>query len=77
MTPAIYWFRGDLRLADNPALAAARAAAEGLILVALRPVDEARPTRWGFPRQGPHRRAFRDQALQGLHAAVAARGGGS
>jgi deoxyribodipyrimidine photo-lyase len=76
MSPTIYWFRDDLRLADNPVLAAAVSAADPIILVAFRSPEAAKPTRWGFPRQGAHRLAFRDQALRGLQAAVAARGGG-
>jgi deoxyribodipyrimidine photo-lyase len=75
MSPAIYWFRNDLRLTDNPALAEACAQSRQLILLYARSADETAITAWGCPRWGPHRRAFRDQALRGLRAEVAAIGG--
>jgi len=72
MQNAIYWFRNDLRLADNPALTDACGQAERLALLVVVPDDERRSTRWGFERMGPHRRHFRDQALAGLARALAA-----
>lgn len=72
---SIFWFRNDLRLTDNPSLAAACSNSDRLMLLAVISPDETRSTAWGFPRWGPHRRTFRDQALQGLEAAIAARGG--
>jgi len=75
MAISIYWFRNDLRLADNPALLDACAASDRLVLVYVRSPDEVRATRWGFPRWGAHRRQFRDQALDGLRAAIARKGG--
>lgn len=72
---SIYWFRNDLRLHDNPALAEACATADRLVLVHVVAAQEAKATRWGFPRCGAHRQTFRDQALQGLEAEVALRGG--
>ena len=75
MSTHIFWFRNDLRLADNPALAAACAASGELALVYVRSPEERRATAWGFPRWGALRQAFRDQALQGLEAAVRAKGG--
>jgi deoxyribodipyrimidine photo-lyase len=75
MIPALYWFRNDLRLSDNPALAQACRQAERLTLVHVRSPDESRPTRWGFPRWSPLRQAFRDTAVEGLSAAITARGG--
>lgn len=74
MSSAIFWFRNDLRLTDNPALAAACAHADRLVLLAVLSPDETKPTAWGFPRCSAHRRTFRDQALQSLEAAIAARG---
>lgn len=75
MSISIYWFRNDLRLADNPALLDACAASDRLVLVYVRSPDEVQATRWGFPRWGAHRRQFRDQALEGLQAAIARKGG--
>ena len=74
MTTRIYWFRTDFRLTDNAALAACCAASDSVLFVAVRSPIETEATRWGFPRWGAHRRAFRDQALQGLSAALAAQG---
>ena len=66
----ICWFRNDLRLHDHPALAhaIARCQREGLTLlpVAWHGPSAPVPTRWGFERVGPHRQAFRAQALAGL-----------
>ena len=75
MSVALYWFRNDLRLTDNPALLRASRDGDELALVYLRTPDETAQTRWGFPRWSPLRRAFRDTALAGLQAAVSARGG--
>ncbi len=75
MTTAIYWFRNDLRLTDNAALAAACSAADELVLVYVRSPDETLATSWGFPRWGMHRLGFRDQALAALGDEVESRGG--
>ena len=75
MRPAVYWFRSDLRLADNPALIDACSQAKRLALLYVVPEGELRPTRWGFERTGPHRRHFRDQALAALAGALALQGG--
>ena len=75
MTSALYWFRNDLRLQDNPALTRACQDATHLTLVHVRSPSETGLTRWGFPLWSPLRRAFRDTALQGLSEAIAARGG--
>jgi len=74
MTLSIYWFRNDLRLTDNPALAAACSASDELVLIYVRSPDETKATPWGFLRWGSHRQAFRDQALRGLEAETASRG---
>ncbi len=71
MQTAIYWFRADLRLADNPGLNDACARALKLALLYVVPRYERHATRWGFERSGPLRRYFRDQALAGLAAALA------
>jgi len=70
MQTALYWFRNDLRLGDNPALSDACAQAKQLVLLYVVPEGERHATRWGFERSGPHRRQFRDQALAGLARAL-------
>jgi deoxyribodipyrimidine photo-lyase len=70
---AVYWFRNDLRLADNLALVDACRQAERLALLYVVPEQERDLTPWGFERTAPHRRHFRDQALAGLQGALAQR----
>ena len=74
MSTVIFWFRSDLRLHDQPALAAALAsgATHLLPVVCLAPADEATP--WGFGRVGPHRQAFVAAALRDLGSRMAALG---
>ena len=76
----IFWFRTDLRLHDHPALwrAAERCQREGLALLPVAWHGPSAPvaTRWGFGRVGPHRRAFRPQALAGLARYLQALGSG-
>ena len=67
--PAIVWFRDDLRLADNPALA--RAAGSGRALVCVYVHDDDPP---GRPL-GSAARWWLHHALQALDAALARRGG--
>jgi deoxyribodipyrimidine photo-lyase len=74
MRTAIYWFRNDLRMADNPALTDACGQAEALVLLYVLPESERRATRWGFERAGAHRRHFRDQAIAGLAHALSLQG---
>lgn len=61
---AIYWFRNDLRLADNPALQLACEQTEQLALVYCLPPDEY--TQWGFVREGQHRKCFLADTLNDL-----------
>jgi deoxyribodipyrimidine photo-lyase len=75
MSSSIYWFRNDLRVSDNPALAEACAASERLSLVYVLPDETTQATPWGFARYGPHRLTFLEQALQGLDAELSRRGG--
>lgn len=68
----IVWFRQDLRLHDQLALASAMALAErtGGWLLPVYVHDEQlhAATPWGFPRTGAHRLAWIDMAVQGLSA---------
>ena len=70
----IFWFRSDLRVGDNLALAEACASAGRLLPVYCHDPAADAPTRWGFARRGPHRRAFLEAALDDLDAALRARG---
>ena len=70
----IYWFRTDLRVGDNLALAAASASAARLLPVYCHDPAADTSTRWGFTRRSAHRRTFLDAALTDLDAALRARG---
>ena len=74
MDCALYWFRNDLRLTDNPAFSDACARSRTLVPVYVVDDEAQALTRWGFLRWGEHRRRFRDQALAGLRSALQARG---
>lgn len=72
MSTVIFWFRSDLRLHDQPALAAAIQGATHLLPVVCGLADE--PTPWGFSRVGPHRRAFFAATVRDLSQRLAALG---
>lgn len=69
-SPALVWFRNDLRLADHPALAAAAASGRPLVLAYV--LDDHSPGRW---KLGGAARWWLHHALQALTGAVAQRGG--
>ena len=66
MMTAIYWFRNDLRLEDNPSFIEACKAADYLVPVYVHQLNLEQETAWGFPRAGEHRKIFLDQSLQEL-----------
>lgn len=66
-SPAVMWFRRDLRLADNPALL--DAVADGPVL----PLFVLDPALWD--PAGPSRRAYLAASLRALDAALRERGG--
>lgn len=66
MRPGIFWFRRDLRLADNPALERAWASHDELLLVYI-DEDRTRPCDAG--------RAWLSRSLQALAAGIGERGG--
>jgi deoxyribodipyrimidine photo-lyase len=68
-TPAIVWFRDDLRLSDNPALT--EATASGAPLVALYVLDDAAMGAW---RLGTASRWWLHHSLSSLAADLGARG---
>lgn len=70
---AIYWFRNDLRLHDNPALRSALCSGHRLHFVYCHaPRDALTP--WGFVRVGVHRRHMLRQSLDALRQALAVNG---
>lgn len=72
MNTLIYWFRQDLRLADNPAFTHACELADTLLPVYCTPVATSTP--WGFERIGAHRRYFEQTAVSALAGQLSARG---
>ena len=75
----VFWFRHDLRLHDNPALAhAVRLARERgtwlLPVVVHDPAQTTAPTPWGFARQGPHRQQFVTEGVAALAESLHALG---
>ncbi len=68
--PALVWFRQDLRLSDNPALAAAASSGRPLILLYV--LDDETPGRWAL---GGASRWWLHHSLSALSGAVADRGG--
>ena len=76
MKTVLFWFRNDLRLHDQPALAHAMALAarQGAALLPVFCHAPPATTRWGFARVGPHRLAFDTSTLACLSAQLAARG---
>ena len=76
MTTVIFWFRNDLRLHDQPALAHAIALAtqQNATLLPVYCHAPTSPSRWGFERVGTHRQAFMAQTLADLSVQLSARG---
>ncbi len=74
MTALIYWFRNDLRLADNPALLQACSGATHVVPVYCHLPTDREPTRWGFERMGAQRQRFLADTLRDLAAQLQARG---
>ena len=73
MSTLIYWFRNDLRLADNLAMTRACAAATHILPVYCHPSPNELPP-WGFARIGTHRRHFLAGALADLKSQLRLRG---
>ena len=73
----LYWLRNDLRLHDNPALAALPAGTTALLPVyCFDPVALGPDAYLGLPRTGPHRLAFLLETLADLQSRYAALGSG-
>ena len=73
MRTLIYWFRNDLRLADNLAFTQACLNADHLLPVYVHDSKE-QETVYGFERQGPHRQAFLRESLDDLRSQLRAQG---
>jgi deoxyribodipyrimidine photo-lyase len=75
--PILYWLRHDLRLHDNPVLAALPAATDALLPVYCFDPDYFGPDAYlGLPKVGPHRMAFLLDSLADLQASYARLGSG-
>ena len=69
MKAAIYWFRNDLRVNDNPAFTQACEKYDKVFAVYVHDPKQNEQTHWSFERMGVHRKAFlagrlNDLALQ-------------
>lgn len=73
MNTVIYWFRQDLRLADNPALQQACTRPCVLPVFCLDP-HQQQPDPWGIVRRGAHRGAWLKAHLCALQADLRAQG---
>lgn len=74
MTRALYWFRHDLRLHDQPGLMAAASEASELALVYLHDARHDRPSSWlpfADRRMGLHRRRVLADTLKDLRSRLA------
>ena len=74
MKTAIYWFRNDLRLGDNPAFHQACQEVDCLLPVYIHAPSIEEETVWGFPRVSPHRKVFLDESLHDLRDQLRALG---
>lgn len=67
MSTAVFWFRNDLRLYDNPALDAAIKENEAIVPVYILDEKYLQEDRWGFVRTGPYRLQFLLESLEDLN----------
>lgn len=65
MKVVLYWFRNDLRLADNPAFVKANAIADAVLPIFIHQAPDIK-THYGFERAGAHRQHFLRQSLDSL-----------
>ncbi|EFN59149.1 hypothetical protein CHLNCDRAFT_56756 [Chlorella variabilis] len=72
--PGIVWFRGDLRLHDNEALARAQAECSSLLPVYCFDPREYGKSPQGYDKTGPYRAQFLAEAVADLRAALRAAG---
>jgi len=74
MTTAIYWFRSDLRLRDNPAFTQACKHVESLLPIFIHQAHLNQETQWNFPRVTKNRHDFLQESLQDLGDQLRIRG---
>lgn len=74
MSRAILWFRNDLRLADNAALAAALQAHDEVLPVLIIDPRQHGPSPLGLDRSGPFRRRFLAESIHDLDSELRTRG---
>ena len=72
MNTALYWFRSDLRLEDNPNFLSACTASDKLLPIYVHAPQES--LIWGFDRIGQHRQQFLHDALSDLRQQLEQRG---
>lgn len=70
MTSAIYWFRNDLRIEDNPSLSLACLNSDTLLPIYIHESRQDIQTQWGFQRVGEHRKLFLQESLQDLRVQI-------
>ncbi len=68
MTIALYWFRNDLRLNDNPAFLRACKEVDYLVPIYIHETYLDQETSWGFKRVGKFRQAFLKESLEDLRS---------
>ena len=66
MKTALYWFRNDLRLSDNPAFVRACKGADCLLPVYIHQPSIDAETIWGFSRVSHNRKVFLEESLYDL-----------
>ena len=66
MKSAIYWFRNDLRLGDNPAFVQACKEVDCLLPVYIHSPNNEEETAWGFSRASQNRIIFLEESLDDL-----------
>lgn len=71
---AVYLFRQDLRLEDNPAFIKACTKSQYLIPIYCKSPENQKITKWGFPREGIHRAHFLNDSLNDLNQQLKAKG---
>jgi deoxyribodipyrimidine photo-lyase len=71
---ALYWFRSDLRLEDNPNFISACKASDNLLPIYVHAPQES--LIWGFERIGKHRQQFLRDALSDLRQQLEQLGSG-
>ena len=75
MSNALFWFRNDLRLTDNPGLQAAMQSNPSILPVYILDERLLQTDRWGFVRLGPYRLKFLLESLKDLKEDLQEKGG--